>query len=71
LQNLRATPETANIPVILHSTKILDETEREFFKEHRVAVFPKQALTLPDSALRVRELIETLTAHSAAESSHE
>jgi signal transduction histidine kinase/CheY-like chemotaxis protein len=64
LRDLRASHDTASIPIVLHSTKILDEAEREFFKQHNVAMFPKQALTLPDSALRVRELIETLTAHA-------
>ena len=67
LRGLRSVEETATIPVVLHSTKVLDEQERAFFQGHNVAVFPKQSLTLPDSAIRVRELIETLTSHVRAE----
>jgi signal transduction histidine kinase/CheY-like chemotaxis protein len=67
LKGLRSMDETATIPVVLHSTKVLDELEREFFQNHNVAIFPKQALTLPDSAIRVRELIDTLTSHVRAE----
>ena len=67
LRGLRSVEETADIPVVLHSTKVLDEHEREFFQGHNVAVFPKQSLTLPDSAIRVRELIDTLTSHVRAE----
>lgn len=67
LRDLRGSTETASIPVVLHSTKILDEAERDFFMQHNVAIFPKQALTLPDSTQRVRELMETLTAHAGAD----
>ena len=66
LKGLRSLEQTAEIPVVLHSTKVLDEQEREFFQEQNVAIFPKQALTLPDSAIRVRELIDTLTSHVRA-----
>lgn len=68
LKDLRSSEDTSSIPVILHSTKILDEAERDFFQKHGVSIFPKQALTLPDSAIRIRELIDTLTAHSEVES---
>jgi len=67
LKDLRSVEETAGIPVVLHSTKLLTDPEREFFQQHNVSIFPKQALTLPDSAIRVRELIETLTSHARAE----
>lgn len=70
LRDLRADADTARIPVVLHSTKILDESERDYFLKNGVAIFPKQALTLPDSAIRVRELIDTLISHAAAESSN-
>lgn len=66
-RNIRNTAELSGIPVVLHSTKILSHDEVEFFHENAVAVFPKQALTLPDSASRVLELIETLAAHSLRE----
>jgi hypothetical protein len=68
LKDLRSNEDTNSIPVILHSTKILDEDERDFFQQRGVSIFPKQALTLPDSAIRIRELIDTLTAHSEVES---
>lgn len=70
LRELRNTEGLKRIPVVLHSTKILDEEEREFFQANNVAIFPKQTLTLPDSAVRVRELIETLTSHAQAEPQH-
>lgn len=71
LRELRSAADTAIVPIVLHSTKILDEPERDYFQKHAVAIFPKQALTLPDSAIRIRELIDTLISHAAAESRHE
>jgi signal transduction histidine kinase/CheY-like chemotaxis protein len=70
LRDLRQTPETARIPVVLHSTKILTDAEREFFRQHNVAIFPKQELALPDAAMRIRELIDTLIAHVETEPKH-
>ncbi|MDE1162299.1 MAG: ATP-binding protein [Acidobacteriaceae bacterium] len=63
LKDLRSTPELREIPVVLHSTKALDAEELAFFRENTIAIFPKQSLTLPDSALRVRELLLTLASH--------
>jgi hypothetical protein len=40
-----------------------------FFHDYSVSVFPKQALALPDSAIRLRELMYALTAHAEAEKS--
>ena len=70
LKDLRKSPETAGIPVVLHSTKILTEAEREFFQQHSVAIFPKQSLASPDAAARIRELVETLTSHAERELKH-
>jgi CheY-like chemotaxis protein len=64
LKDLRSSDDLGQTPVVLHSTKILDASELEFFKENTIAIFPKQVLTLPDAALRVRELMDTLAAHS-------
>jgi CheY-like chemotaxis protein len=64
LKDLRATLELANIPVVLHSTKILDESEVKFFADNTIAIFPKQSLTLPDSATRIKELMTTIAQHS-------
>jgi signal transduction histidine kinase/CheY-like chemotaxis protein len=69
LRDLRSTPELAHIPIVVHSTKTFDEAELRFFREHSVSMFPKQALTLPDSAVRLRELMHALTAHAEAEKS--
>jgi signal transduction histidine kinase/CheY-like chemotaxis protein len=69
LRDLRSSPELAETPVVLHSTKTLDDAELRFFGGNAVAVFPKQALTLPNSAVRLRDLMATLTAHSRAEKS--
>ena len=67
VRNLRNSEELSKIPVVLHSTKVLDAAEIQYFREHAIAVFPKQALTLSDSALRVRALMETLIAHANGE----
>lgn len=63
LKDLRNSDELKNIPVVLHSTRTLDEAELEYFKANTVAILPKQSLTLPDSAVRVRELLVTLASH--------
>jgi signal transduction histidine kinase/CheY-like chemotaxis protein len=67
LRDLRSTPELAHVPVVVHSTKTFDEAEMRFFRDNSVAVFPKQVLTLPDSAIRLRELMHALTVHAEAE----
>lgn len=64
LKDLRSTPELTKIPVILHSTKVLNEAELKFFQENTIAIFSKQSLTLPNSAARIRELMETLAQHA-------
>jgi DNA-binding response OmpR family regulator len=70
LKDLRGSTDLSQIPVVLHSTKLLDESELEFFKQNTIAIFPKQALTLPDSSVRLRELINTLTAHARTDTSN-
>jgi CheY-like chemotaxis protein len=64
LKDLRSSDALSHTPVILHSTKTLDEADLRFFQENNVAIFSKQTLTLPDSAARLRELMNTLTAHA-------
>jgi CheY-like chemotaxis protein len=70
LRDLRSTEDTRNIPVVLHSTKILDDSELTFFKDNTIAIFPKQSLTLPDCAIRIRDLTSTLTKHARANSNN-
>jgi signal transduction histidine kinase/DNA-binding response OmpR family regulator len=65
LKDLRSRNDLKNIPVILHSTKLLEATEEVFFREQNVTVFPKQMLSRSDSSVRVRELIEAIIAHRA------
>ncbi|MGH9585890.1 MAG: ATP-binding response regulator, partial [Acidobacteriaceae bacterium] len=67
LKDIKDSPLTADIPIVLHSTKTLDEGEIRLCRESSVAVFPKQSLTLPDAALRLRETIHSVTAHARAE----
>ena len=67
LRDLRKSPELARTPMILHSTKVLDEADRAMLDENRVAVFSKQSLTLPDAPARLRELMNTLASHARAE----
>jgi signal transduction histidine kinase/CheY-like chemotaxis protein len=69
LREFKSTSELADIPLVLHSTKTFDDDELRFFRAHSIAIFPKQALTLPDSVERLRELITTLTAHARIEKS--
>jgi signal transduction histidine kinase/CheY-like chemotaxis protein len=64
LKDLRSTADLATIPVVLHSTKILDESELSFFSENTIAIFPKQSLALPDSSNRIKELMTTLAQHA-------
>ena len=67
LKDIKDSFLTADIPIVLHSTKTLDEAEMRLCRENSVSVFTKQSLTLPDAALRLRELIHTITAHARAE----
>ena len=66
LKDIRNSTALSKTPVVLHSTKILDESELEFFKQNTIAIFPKQNLALADSTARVRELIGTLINHTDA-----
>ncbi len=63
LKDLLSSEALRHTPVVLHSTKVLDEAELAFFEQNTIAIFPKQTLALPDSAERLRELMKTLTAH--------
>ena len=64
LKNILASEALRHTPVVLHSSKKLDPDELAFFKQHTIAIFPKQTLSLPDSADRLHELMETLAAHA-------
>lgn len=70
LKDLRNSKDLQGIAVVLHSTKVLDGSELEFFRENTIAIFPKQHLTLPDAGVRVRELMNTLAAHSRKDESN-
>lgn len=67
LKDLKDSEDTARIPIVLHSTKTLEEHELHLCREHSVAIFPKQSLTLPDAAIRLRELIYTVSKHARTE----
>jgi signal transduction histidine kinase/DNA-binding response OmpR family regulator len=64
VKDLRNSPHLRHIPVVLHSTKVLDEAELKFIRDNTISVFSKQSLTLPDSAARIRELMATLVRHA-------
>ncbi|HET9087210.1 MAG TPA: ATP-binding protein [Acidobacteriaceae bacterium] len=70
LKDLKESHRTASIPIVLHSTKTLEESELRLCREHSVVIFSKQALTLPDAAIRLREIIHTIGAHTRAEAEH-
>ncbi|WP_348269180.1 ATP-binding protein [Edaphobacter paludis] len=67
VRNIRNSKDIAQTPVVLHSTKVLDAEELEYFRENSITIFPKQTLTLTDSSVRIRSLIESLTAHGNEE----
>ncbi len=67
LRNLRGLPELERTPVVLHSTKVLDSEEVDFFARQAVPVFPKQSLTLLDAVARLRDLIEQQIARAQCE----
>ena len=69
VRNIRNSDELMQTPVVLHSTKVLDAEELQYFRDNSIAVFTKQALTLADSSTRIRSLIETLAAHANVEGS--
>lgn len=64
LKDLKDSEATARIPIVLHSTKTLEDSELRLCRENSVAIFPKQSLTLPDAAIRLRELIHTISEHA-------
>lgn len=64
LKDLKESPLTADIPIVLHSTKTLQEADLRFCRENSIVIFPKQSLTLPDAAMRLRELIHTILGHA-------
>jgi DNA-binding response OmpR family regulator len=70
LKDLKESQLTAGIPIVLHSTKTLEEAELRLCHENSVTVFPKQSLTLPDAAIRLRDVIHTVAAHTRAEAEH-
>ncbi len=64
LRNLEISPPPQ---VVLHSTKTLDDSELRRCRENSVIIFPKQSLTLPDSAVRLRELMQAISGHTKVE----
>jgi DNA-binding response OmpR family regulator len=64
LKDIRSSSDLEGTAVVLHSTKILDAHELEYFEKNTIAIFPKQSLTLPDAPVRVRELMDTLASHT-------
>ena len=67
LKDLKESDITARIPIVLHSTKTLQEADLQLCRENSVVIFPKQNLTLPDAAVRVREVIYTISEHARTE----
>lgn len=61
LRQLKNTEGLRDIRIVLHSTKILSDSETAYFNENSVSTFPKQAMALPDSGAAIRKLVEELT----------
>lgn len=64
LGDLRNSETLRHVPIVLHSTKTLDEADLGLLRKHNVAIFSKQTLTLSDAAVRLRDLIAGLIAHT-------
>ncbi|MEG9436311.1 response regulator [Edaphobacter sp. HDX4] len=60
LKSIRRIESLSDTPVVLHSTKNLDDSETAFIREQSTIIFTKQSLSLPDPADRVRRLIASL-----------
>jgi CheY-like chemotaxis protein len=58
LQALRAEPATRDIPVVIHTAKVLDEAERQRLAREAAAILPKGA---PSREIAVARLREALT----------
>lgn len=57
LAELHSRPDTRNVPVIIHSSKILDSKEIELIQEQALGIFPKRSLTEEFAIKELRELL--------------
>lgn len=67
LKDLKESALTTGVPIVLHSTKTLEEADLRLCRENSISVFPKHSLTLPDAAMRLRELVQTILGHARVE----
>ena len=58
LDELKADPDTRNIPVIIHTSKDLAEEERQRLKVATAAILSKQSLSRELAIARIREALE-------------
>ena len=70
LKAVRDSDTLKQTAVVLHSTKVLEGGELEFFVVNATTIFPKQSLALPDAAARVRGLLDLVISHAAGGEQH-
>jgi signal transduction histidine kinase/CheY-like chemotaxis protein len=59
LQKLKSDPKTEQIPVIIHTAKILSQEERDWLAPLTIAVIPKSHTDRPASLKMIREALST------------
>ncbi len=63
LKRLKASPDTRDIPVIIVSSKVLDEAERRRLEERTLAVISKEATSREAAIGKIRDAVQKLTAN--------
>ena len=66
LEELRSSPHTRGIPVIIHSSKALDGTEEQALRAQALAIFPKRALSETFATKELYDLLVKANVLSAA-----
>ena len=65
LQRLKANPATASIPVIVHTSRVLTEAERETLLRHAVAIVSKESASREQSLKIIHEAMAKAGLHVA------
>lgn len=58
LQKLKANPATQHIPVIINTSKVLDETERSMLKNQVIGILSKEASSRESAVMKVRDILQ-------------